>query len=109
MVKVIFYKNSKKEYRGFDFSGHADYDEEGRDIVCASISVLVINMINSVEAFTGDSFDVKTDEENGKIHFFLTGKVSPETKLLMRSLIQGLVYIKRQYGKKYVQLLIKEV
>ena len=37
---------------GFDLEGHAGYSEAGTDIVCAAVSVLVINTINAVEMYT---------------------------------------------------------
>ncbi len=32
--------------KGFKVSGHANYDEYGKDIVCASVSTVVITSIN---------------------------------------------------------------
>ena len=37
-----------------EVKGHAGYDEYGKDIVCAAVSVLTVNMANSVEKFTDD-------------------------------------------------------
>ena len=35
--------------------GHAGYAEEGQDIVCAAVSALIINTVNSLETFTDDA------------------------------------------------------
>ena len=32
--------------------GHAGYAEEGYDIICAAVSALTVNTINSIEQFT---------------------------------------------------------
>ena len=52
MIEVTVYKTMRHEYAGFDMSGHAGYDDIGKDIVCAAVSVLVINTLNSIERFT---------------------------------------------------------
>ena len=48
MIEVTVYKTMRHEYAGFDMSGHAGYDDIGKDIVCAAVSVLVINTLNSM-------------------------------------------------------------
>ena len=48
MIQITIYKNKKHEYMGFDVDGHAGFDDSGHDIVCAAVSALVINTINSV-------------------------------------------------------------
>ena len=49
---------------GFDCLGHAGYAEEGEDIVCAGISALVINTINSLGVYTKENFSTDSDEES---------------------------------------------
>ena len=55
MITVTIYKKSN-QYLGFDINGHAGYAEEGSDIICAAVSVLSLNTLNSIEAFTEDEF-----------------------------------------------------
>ncbi len=43
--------------------GHAGYAARGSDIVCAAVSVLAQNTVNSIEHFTQDSFTADVDEE----------------------------------------------
>ena len=54
MITVIVYQRSDGEYIGFETSGHADYADEGYDIICAAVSALTVNAVNSVETFTED-------------------------------------------------------
>lgn len=44
--------------------GHAGCNEEGKDIVCSAVTVLVFNLINSMEALTEDKIEVDYQEEN---------------------------------------------
>ena len=44
MIKVSIYKNENNVITGIKLTGHAEYSEKGKDIVCAAVSVLVINI-----------------------------------------------------------------
>lgn len=83
----------------FKICGHAEYDEYGRDIVCASVSVLVINTINSIEQFTDDKFITRIDEKDGLIEFKLSEQASSSTNLLLNSLKLGLSEITNEYNE----------
>ena len=69
MIEVTVYKTMRHEYAGFDMSGHAGYDDIGKDIVCAAVSVLVINTLNSIERFTDDKTSCVSDENSGTVEF----------------------------------------
>ncbi|MDO5422775.1 MAG: ribosomal-processing cysteine protease Prp [Eubacteriales bacterium] len=106
MIAVTVYK-TPDGYQGFRSEGHADYAEEGEDIVCAAVSVLTVNAVNSIEQFTEDAFAVRQDD--GFLELELDGPVSKETKLLLDSMVLGLQEIEKSYGNEYIQLIIKEV
>ncbi|MDE5629988.1 MAG: ribosomal-processing cysteine protease Prp [Bacilli bacterium] len=52
--------------RQITIKGHADYEEYGKDIVCASCSSIVITSINAALRF--DKSSLKYEESDGKIH-----------------------------------------
>ena len=85
------------------------FAQAGNDIVCASISVLVINAINSIEQFAGEKMSVITNEEEGLIDVRFANPVNEKTTLLMDSLLLGLREVKEQYGSKYLKLQFEEV
>ena len=93
MTHITFFKNSEKEITGFYSAGHAGYAESGSDIICSAISVLTINTINSIEAFTDDKFDVS---------------VSPETSILLKSYELGVSSVAED-NPKYLSISVKEV
>ena len=107
MICVEFSGNSDN-ITGFEVSGHAGYDEYGRDIVCAAASVLSINTINSIEEFTDDAFECDSDEESGYLMFRLTEELSNESKILMKSLVRGVKDIQKD-NEKYIKIVFKEV
>ena len=112
MIKITIYKNQEDEYVGFQCKGHAGYDDKGYDIVCAAVSVLVLNTVNSIERFTYDKFKGEADEnKTGFIEFMFHSEPSAEATLLLDSMILGLESIQSVYNKDqdYLQLSFKEV
>lgn len=96
-------KKSGNDYVTFSCRGHADYAEEGYDIICAAVSVLCVNTVNALERFTGDSFEGSADD--GDISWeFTEFPLSKESVLLMDTLIMGLESIRDSYGKKYIKI-----
>ena len=106
MITVTIHR-SKDSYTGFKVIGHAGYAEEGYDIVCAAVSVLVVNTVNSIETFTDDKFAAR--EDDGIVELLLEGRVSDKTTLLLDSMILGLRDIQTQYGNEFIRLKIEEV
>lgn len=101
-------RKSNGEYVGFSSKGHAGYAEEGYDIICAAVSVLTVNTINSIEKFTDDAF--KAEAADGMVRWKFTElPLSKEAKLLMDSLVLGLKDIQENYGKKYIKIIEKSL
>ena len=98
MIQVTLFKDSTPEgdvYTGVELLGHAGFAQSGQDIVCAAVSALILNMANSVETFTGDGYEGEMDERSGGFKFHFTSEISPESQLLMNSLVLGLKNIGR--------------
>lgn len=96
-------RKSGDEYVGFSSKGHAGYAEEGYDIICAAVSVLTVNTINSIEKFTDDAFQAEV--KDGMVRWKFTElPLSRESALLMDSLCLGLKDIQDTYGKKYIKI-----
>ncbi|HJC58428.1 MAG TPA: ribosomal-processing cysteine protease Prp [Candidatus Eisenbergiella intestinipullorum] len=109
MTTVTIRKNSTGACTGFTCSGHSGYAAAGSDIVCAAVSVLVINTINSIERFAPDEMRVETEEEAGLIEVRFPDTLSREASLLVNSMVLGLTDVQKQYGRKYLKLQFEEV
>lgn len=109
MTRITIFKNRNQEFLGFTCLGHAGYADEGEDIVCAGISALVINTVNSLSAYTGERFETDSDEESGEITLRFLSPAEHDADLLMKSLVLGLQGIQSTYGNDYVILNFKEV
>lgn len=105
MIEIKIKKSKDKdEVIGFHMKGHAGFSESGTDIVCAGVSALVINCINSIDVFTNAVFDLKDEEESGNIDFTVKSPIGDAERLLFSSLILGLHEIEVTYGNEYVVL-----
>ena len=110
MIKVTIYKDAKGQCTGFKAVGHAGFSEEGQDIVCAAVSVLTINTVNSVEQFTDDKTSLLSDESVGLIDFQIKGNPSEGANLLLNSMILGLEEIAQDENyTQYMELSFEEV
>ncbi len=104
MIRVEFSGNSDN-ITGFEVSGHAGYDEYGRDIVCAAVSALATNTANSIEQFTEDDMTVDVDEKTGLLRLTMTSTISDSSKLLLKSFKLGIESIEQAYGSEIVNIL----
>ncbi|MDO5135144.1 MAG: ribosomal-processing cysteine protease Prp [Eubacteriales bacterium] len=104
----ITVKKRNGSYVGFTSKGHAGYGQAGEDIVCAAVSALVINTVNSLERFTEERFSVR--EKDGFVSVdFEEYPNTDQGKLLMDSLILGLTEIEHDYSSRYLTVTVKEV
>ncbi|MCI5585350.1 MAG: ribosomal-processing cysteine protease Prp [Lachnospiraceae bacterium] len=109
MTHISVYRTKEGIYRGLTCIGHAGYAHAGEDIVCAAISVLVINTGNSLEQLAGVIPEAVINEEEGLMDLRWVADGNEKMQLLMDSLILGLTGIMKQYGKTYIDLAFKEV
>ena len=66
--------------------GHANAAEKGKDIVCAAVSVLFQNLIDSLEQLTSDPIQTEVGSGCAAVAFE-SNKISAEARLLMRSFL----------------------
>ncbi|MCL2718443.1 MAG: ribosomal-processing cysteine protease Prp [Lachnospiraceae bacterium] len=109
MTKITIKKTKNGDYAGFTCEGHAGFADKGEDIICAAISILTINLENSLALLVKEPMEVVENEENGLISVDFTKSPSEKSKLLMESYILGISEIFNKYGKRYVQLEFEEV
>ncbi len=108
MIQFRVWK-SGHQYRGFESRGHAGYAQAGEDIICAAVSALTINAVNSIETFTQDAYEAEQAEEGGYLRVSFPEAPGERTALLMDSLVLGIRSIQADYGNEYITVEIEEV
>lgn len=79
--------------------GHANYDELGKDIVCASVSSIVITTVNAILRIDNDA--IKYSDNNGVIIDII--KNDEIVNKLINNLIELLKELEKQYPK-YIEI-----
>ncbi len=106
MIKVKFFKNGNGDIYCFEVLDH------GESIVCAGVSALTFNTINSIDKFTSCNFSTEIIEDDGRIVFMCqslkNGKKDDKVTLLLNSFELGLQGILEEYGKD-IELKYEEV
>lgn len=91
---------------GFCVEGHAGYAQDGSDIVCAAVSVLVYNAVNSCERFAGTTLRVR--EQGDAFICELPQHPSESVRLLINSLFYGVEQVAEQYPE-FVNIVQTEI
>lgn len=98
MIKVNL-KRINEKTKSVSITGHALYDDYGKDIVCASVSSIVITSVNAIIRFDMESISYNT--ENGIFISIL--KHNEITDTLIDNMVSLLVELEKQY-KKNIQI-----
>ena len=108
MTNIKLYARRGGDIFGLQVKGHAGFGVRGTDVVCASVSILVINTINSIQKLTSDRCNEKVNARKATIDFEIDGEVSRESKVLLESLKMGLEAISKDYPGN-VKITVEEV
>lgn len=109
MIKFTVYQK-EGSLVGFEASGHAMYSKEGSDIVCAAVSALTINCVNSIEQLTDESFTSDYDPESDTLSFMLNNSPGRDAALLLSALSLGIQSIEdNEDFEPYIDIIFKEV
>ena len=73
MIKAIF-EHEDGLYRSLDVSGHAEFGEFGKDLVCASVSSIMFGFMNALDELEED---VQISQEENRI--IVTDRSNSET------------------------------
>ncbi len=110
MTKVQIIRTTDGHTRSISCTGHTDYCTEGKDIVCAGTSAIVINTMNCLMDLLHEDMEVEADAVNGGdlVCNFLQDP-GEKGEFLIDCMIHGLEWIEGQYGKRYLSHRIEEV
>lgn len=104
MIKVKVFKKSSKI--GFVIKGHADYDENGRDIVCAAVSILSHTIYRSLCVNLDLEKDMDAEFKDGFMSLCLN-KSNPQIDLLIDTFIEGIKSLEEDY-EDFIKLTLEE-
>ena len=86
---------------GITIDGHAGYAEAGKDIVCAGVTALTENLIDSIESLTKDTIQYDISPGRVDMHY---KDLSEDGKLLIDSFFLGICSIEQGFPE-YVKII----
>ncbi len=117
MTTVIITKNNSKQYKGFICNGHAGFAKQRLfikqpDILCSSISTLVINTINCLEQIADEQSNMTYEADESLAHISCQFKIpvtNEKSIVLLDAMVLGLTELSKEYGSEYLQVKFEEV
>ncbi|MBE4704031.1 ribosomal-processing cysteine protease Prp [Spiroplasma platyhelix] len=103
MVKVSFYYQTNNIVRA-EVEGHSNFDQVGKDIVCAGISAVVFGSLNALDNLVSQA-EVKIAQSDGRIVITVL-KPTNDNQMILKTMLWQLKTISDQYVKN---ISIKEV
>ncbi|MDO5754731.1 MAG: ribosomal-processing cysteine protease Prp [Tissierellia bacterium] len=100
-------KKTNTVIREMIIHNHAEFDIYGRDIVCAAVSALTLNTINTITHLLKYPLNYDMDEEQAVIQIHHDG-ISKDVNLILASLELGLQNIREVYPN-HIGIHYKEV
>ena len=94
MIKVKLTKNNNY-YKGIIITGHANYDDFGKDIVCASVSSTIITSVNICLSI--DDKSLSYNDDNG-LDIKILKKDEVTTKII-NVMVSNLYELEKTYPK----------
>lgn len=105
MITVMIERNGKGRLLRFSVSGHAGYEEPGKDIVCAGVSAVTVGAVNAIEKLTG--LVPKAEMRSGWLRAEAPKGGDPalddRAQLLLEGMVAQLETIAEEYGT-YLQI-----
>lgn len=105
MITITIVRNVEKAIIRFSVSGHAFYNDPGKDIVCAGVSAVTVGAVNAIEKLTG--LTPRVISKSGLLEAETPQCTDPmrndQVQLLLEGMIVALETITESYGK-YVKI-----
>ena len=103
MIKVEIIRNNNN-IKKISILGHAMYDEYGKDIVCASVSTLVISTVNNILSINDKTIKVEQSDSKIIIEYILKDNI---IDILINNMISNLNTLASNYPKN-IKIIDKE-
>ena len=88
-----------KDVKSLTVSGHANYDQYGKDIVCAGVSAVVTGGINALES---EIESIKIINEDNKLGVEVINS-NEKIQIILNTILIQLKTIEKSY-KKYIKI-----
>lgn len=77
-------------------TGHAGFDDYGKDIVCASVSSIIITTVNGIMKLNSEVIDFNQEQDKLEIKVL---KYTKESDILIKNMLDLLEELELKYSK----------
>ncbi|SHJ82362.1 ribosomal-processing cysteine protease Prp [Paramaledivibacter caminithermalis] len=110
MIRINIRRNKKNDIESFSVEGHADFDEFGKDIVCASVSILTQTAVLAL--YEVGNIDVTYEMNDGwlscQIPCNIDSNQREKANIILDTMLIGIKGTLEMYPE-YIQLQDEEV
>jgi uncharacterized protein len=105
MITITIERSEAGRIRRFYVSGHAKYNDPGKDIVCAGVSAITVGAVNAVEKLTGlvPEAEMREGWLAAEAPYSEDQRLDGQAQLLLEGMIVALESIADEYAK-YVKI-----
>lgn len=103
MIKIEIIR-SNNNIKKISVLGHAMYDEYGKDIVCASVSTLVISTVNNILSINDKTIKVEQNDSKIIMEYIFKDNI---IDILVNNMISNLNTLANNYPKN-IKIINKE-
>ncbi len=100
MLEVSFVLNREERIQSFAVSGHSQYAEHGKDIVCAAVSVLAQSAVIGLEEYVG--IRPRVTRQSGGFSCLLPQKMTDRqvimSEAILRTCYLGMLAVQENYA-----------
>jgi len=107
MIRMTYKRLADSGITHFSLSGHADFAEHGKDIVCSAVTAVTFGTVNAIETLLNTKLEVEMDEKGGFLRCTIPPSLDEGThekvQLLLESMLLTLQSIASEYGQ-YIKI-----
>lgn len=108
MIQVHVLRDKNKGVYAFEMSGHAEYAEHGKDLVCAGASAVSFGAVNALFELTDVEPVISQGEEGGYLRVEVPKDASSNERVqtILQTMIVSLQTIERDY-REHIKITFK--
>ena len=109
MIKVTIIKDRSDHIHSFEMSGHANFAEHGKDLVCAAATAVSFGAVNAIISLTSETPEIQQGADGGylKVEFPESQKHDEKIQLIVQAMIVSLQTIEQDYGQ-HIKIIFKK-
>lgn len=96
---IAEFEKSAGNFVGFNISGHADYADYGKDIVCAAVSSAVYMAVNTITDIKQVEANINIDEKSGYMRAVFDENQYFKYEDILLGLKKHLLLLEENYSK----------